>query len=276
MQRLQYTLIICFTVATSLLIIEWYKVRCYAYELLELKEDYQAYVEQFKKKVARETLFDDECSVRYDEFMVLSRNLDYLKNSALSYVGLFDELDNDEVRFLYDQQDLAISNESNAPARSRSRVLGAQVRNQQAKTKNQIPKAQSLMAWPLDNGTYWQSSQFGPRKKADGSPGFHQGLDLAAAKGTRVKAGASGVVVEAGKQRGYGNTIVVMHNRKYKTRYAHLDKIFIKRGQKIDRGQVIGAVGNTGLVRSNGGDGSHLHFEVYVFGKRVNPRHFLP
>ena len=46
--------------------------------------------------------------------------------------------------------------------------------------------------------------------------------------------------------------------------------------EDVERGQVIGAVGNTGLVRSNGGDGSHLHFEVYVFGKRVNPKHFLP
>lgn len=273
---MHYLLVICLVVIASLLMTEWYKVRCHTYALLELKEDYQAYVGQLKKKIAEDTLFDDECLIKYEDFLLLSRNLNSLKDSALRYAGQFNDVDNDEINFLYDDQDLITINQDGTSIKNRSRVSERLSKNQSTQVKNYIPKAQSLMAWPLDSGTYWQSSQFGPRKKADGSPGFHQGLDLAAIKGTRVKAAASGMVIEAGKQRGYGNTIVITHNRKYKTRYAHLDKIFIKRGQKVDRNQIIGAVGNTGLVRSNGGDGSHLHFEVYVFGKRVNPRHFLP
>jgi murein DD-endopeptidase MepM/ murein hydrolase activator NlpD len=106
--------------------------------------------------------------------------------------------------------------------------------------------------------------------------GFHYGIDMAALKGTSVMAAAPGTVVEARYDAGYGNTIVLAHNGKYKTRYAHLDSIFVKVGQRVQRGSLIGTVGNTGYVRSAfGKDPSHLHFELYMFGKKVNPMHFL-
>jgi len=104
---------------------------------------------------------------------------------------------------------------------------------------------------------------------------FHYGLDMAALKGTPVKAAANGKVVEAGNGNGYGNTILLLHNKFFKTRYAHLNRIRVKSGQNVKRGQIIGTVGATGNVRANGTDASHLHFEVHYKNKQVNPLYYL-
>ncbi|HLB41032.1 MAG TPA: M23 family metallopeptidase, partial [Candidatus Babeliales bacterium] len=106
---------------------------------------------------------------------------------------------------------------------------------------------------------------------------FHYGLDLAAPKGTGIRTVAAGLVLEARYAPGYGNTVLVQHSPKLKTRYAHLHKIYVKVGQRIDQGELVGVVGNTGfVVRSGRGDASHLHFEVYDGKQQVNPLKFLP
>jgi murein DD-endopeptidase MepM/ murein hydrolase activator NlpD len=129
---------------------------------------------------------------------------------------------------------------------------------------------------PLPLGSFWLSSRFGPRPRANGSAGFHHGIDLAANRGTSVYAARSGVVIYAGYNSGYGKNVVIKHGSRFRTRYAHLDKIFISTGDTVVRGESIGAVGATGHIRTKGGDGSHLHFEVYYQGKRVDPLQFLP
>jgi murein DD-endopeptidase MepM/ murein hydrolase activator NlpD len=138
-------------------------------------------------------------------------------------------------------------------------------------------KRDCLFSWPIDRAHFWLSSFYGLRRRKKGSVDFHHGIDMAAMKGTSVVAAASGVVTEARRgARGYGNTVLIAHNGKYKTRYAHLKSIFVEVGQQIVRGGLIGTVGDTGSVRSAfGRDPSHLHFELHVFGKRVNPMHFL-
>jgi len=99
---------------------------------------------------------------------------------------------------------------------------------------------------------------------------------MAAVRGTPVYAAANGTVIEARHGAGYGKTIVIAHNRKYRTRYAHLSSIGVKVGQTVYKGDQIGRVGATGSVRSKRGrDASHLHFEVCAFGKQVNPMYFL-
>ena len=132
-----------------------------------------------------------------------------------------------------------------------------------------------LFSYPVERSRFWISSRFGKRKMSGGGVRFHYGLDMAALKGTAVKAAASGVVATAGYSPGYGNSVVLIHNRKYKTRYAHLNKIGVKVGQKVSRGELIGTVGDTGNVRKAGKDGSHLHFEVLAFGRQLNPLNFL-
>src|SRR3989339_723401 len=129
--------------------------------------------------------------------------------------------------------------------------------------------------WPLELHHFWISSLFGARKKANGTPGFHYGIDLAAMKGTTVKAAAAGIVIQAQYLPGYGNNILIQHNKYYRTRYAHLHTMNVSEGQKVSIGQKIGTVGATGSVRKSGRDASHLHFEIYHNGSHVNPLRYL-
>lgn len=116
-----------------------------------------------------------------------------------------------------------------------------------------------------------QTSAFGVRHDPFGrGRGFHSGIDLSARVGDPVMAMASGRVVFSGWQSGYGKTIEIDHGRGYHTRYAHNSKLVVKVGQQIEIGQVIAKAGSTG--RSTG---AHLHIEVLVNGKQVDPRPFL-
>ena len=99
---------------------------------------------------------------------------------------------------------------------------------------------------------------------------FHKGVDLQAPIGARVNSAADGVVVAAGRNGAYGLSVDVFHGSGILTRYSHLSDIHIARGDKVCQGQTIGLVGSTG--RSTG---PHLHFEIQVNGRAVDPVHFL-
>ena len=104
-----------------------------------------------------------------------------------------------------------------------------------------------------------------------GGAARHQGIDLAAPVGTPIYATAEGTVSEAGfNGGGYGNLIKLDHGRGIETRYGHLSRILVSPGQRIARGQLIGRMGSTG--RSTG---SHLHYEVRIDGRAVNPIPFM-
>ena len=95
---------------------------------------------------------------------------------------------------------------------------------------------------------------------------FHQGMDFSANVGTPVYVTGNGRVVETGWQQGFGNTVVIDHGYDYKTRYGHLSKILVRKGQEVIRGEEIAEVGNTGKST-----GPHLHYEVLYKGKAQNP-----
>lgn len=115
------------------------------------------------------------------------------------------------------------------------------------------------------------SSGFGYRSDPiNGGAAFHAGMDFKGPVGTPIYAAAAGKIVHAGRKAGYGNCIEVNHGNGLMTRYAHLSRIGVRAGQKVAAGGVIGALGNTG--RSTG---PHLHFEVRVHDRAVNPRPFL-
>lgn len=100
---------------------------------------------------------------------------------------------------------------------------------------------------------------------------FHEGIDFSAPVGTEIYATGNGMIMEAGRGiGGYGNQVVIDHGYNYRTSYAHLSRIFVKPGQKILRGQIIGYVGNTGKSTS-----PHLHYEVHKNGIPVNPVYFF-
>jgi murein DD-endopeptidase MepM/ murein hydrolase activator NlpD len=99
---------------------------------------------------------------------------------------------------------------------------------------------------------------------------FHEGLDLAPGLGARVVASQDGKVIFAGIRSGYGRLIVLDHGQGITSYYAHLDKILVKTGKVVKRGELIGKVGESGNVT-----GPHLHFEIRVDGKPQNPLLYL-
>ncbi len=102
----------------------------------------------------------------------------------------------------------------------------------------------------------------------------HDGLDIAAEIGTDVYSAAAGVIIRAEANykpgSGYGKVIVIDHGYGYKTLYGHLSKVMVRVGERVDRWQIVGLVGKTGLTT-----GSHLHFEVHVNDKPVNPIDYI-
>ena len=99
---------------------------------------------------------------------------------------------------------------------------------------------------------------------------IHKGIDIGTFIGANIYAAARGKVIYAGWQGGYGNTIMIHHGSGITTLYGHLEKILIKYGQIISKGDVIGLVGSTGKST-----GPHLHYEIRVNGKRVDPMNYL-
>jgi murein DD-endopeptidase MepM/ murein hydrolase activator NlpD len=104
----------------------------------------------------------------------------------------------------------------------------------------------------------------------NGGTAMHAGIDMAGAHGEPIYASADGVVLQAGRSGGYGNLVELGHGKGIDTRYGHLSAILVKPGDRVRQGQLIGRMGSTG--RSTG---THLHFEVRVDGRAVNPRPFL-
>ncbi len=99
---------------------------------------------------------------------------------------------------------------------------------------------------------------------------MHTGMDFTAPSGTEIYATGNGVVSAVVQSaRGYGNTIIIDHGFSYKTLYAHLSEILVKKGQKVKRGDVIGLVGNTGMSMA-----PHLHYEVRKHDEPINPINF--
>jgi len=132
-----------------------------------------------------------------------------------------------------------------------------------------IPLEGSLK-WPLP-GVYKITSRYGPRvDPVYGGGGFHRGIDIAAATGTPVVAAADGRVAYAGWCGGYGIAVFIWHGDGMETRYAHLSGTAVRQGAVVKAGDIIGYVGSTGKST-----GPHLHFEVRVGGKAVNPLDFF-
>ena len=124
----------------------------------------------------------------------------------------------------------------------------------------------TLMKTPINGARL--SSSFGIRKHPIlGYNKLHQGTDFAARTGTPIMASGSGIILRAQKYKGYGNYVSIKHNTTYTTAYGHMSKYGrgIKKGVRVNQGQIIGYVGSTGMST-----GPHLHYEVIKNGKRIN------
>jgi hypothetical protein len=120
--------------------------------------------------------------------------------------------------------------------------------------------------------TGWLSSAFSRMRYHpilhEGRP--HEGIDVSAPYGAPIEAPASGAVIQAGWEAGYGNVVVIDHGFGIVTKFAHASRILVRVGDKVTRGELIAQVGNTGLST-----GPHLHYEVHVNGRPVDPRRYI-
>jgi murein DD-endopeptidase MepM/ murein hydrolase activator NlpD len=123
--------------------------------------------------------------------------------------------------------------------------------------------------WPVENG--WISSLFGMRMDPfTGLRAFHAGVDFAARQGANVQSVAAGIVSDVGERFGYGLLVEINHGNGYVTRYGHNNAALVTVGERVRKGQAVALVGDSG--RSTG---PHVHFEVLLNGRTVNPYQYI-
>ena len=123
---------------------------------------------------------------------------------------------------------------------------------------------------PIDDENY-ATSRYGMRPDPfTKRPTFHAGLDYGSFKNAKIVAAAGGVVTMAGRNGGMGRMVEIDHGHGFKTRYGHMNRLNVKRGQTVESGQLIGGMGSTGRSTS-----THLHYEVYFQGRTVDPSRFV-
>lgn len=152
-------------------------------------------------------------------------------------------------------------------AQNLSELFNSAKDEEKRKMLNHIPAIQPIKNSKLEHIPYGYGNKIDPVYK---TPSFHNGMDFAAAKGTKIYATADGKVEQINeKSRKYGIYVKINHGFGYKTLYAHMSKLNVRSGQKVKRGDVIGYVGDTGKSIT-----PHIHYEVYRNGKSVNPINF--
>jgi murein DD-endopeptidase MepM/ murein hydrolase activator NlpD len=147
------------------------------------------------------------------------------------------------------------------------------IENRLTSVRSDVDRRNALAAatpsiWPAHG---WLSSIVGTRTDPiTGDPDYHQGLDISADHGSPVYATADGAIRQASREGAYGNLVTIDHGYGLETRYGHLSRFDVKVGDQVKRGDVIGRVGATGRAT-----GPHLHYEVRVNGRLLNPLQLL-
>ena len=115
------------------------------------------------------------------------------------------------------------------------------------------------------------TSGYGKRRDPfNGKAAFHSGIDITNRSGTKILATASGKVVKCGYENGFGKMVEIRHDNGFSTKFGHLKKILVKKHARVQRGDTIGTMGNTG--RSTG---THLHYEILENGRSINPKKLM-
>jgi murein DD-endopeptidase MepM/ murein hydrolase activator NlpD len=134
---------------------------------------------------------------------------------------------------------------------------------------SRLQKQVKPSGWPVESG--WISSAYGWRTDPfTGLYTLHAGIDFAAREGSDVQSVAAGIVTDVGERSGYGQMVEINHGNGYVTRYGHNEKILVKVGDRVNKGQRISLIGSTG--RSTG---PHVHFEVMLNDAIVNPQQYI-
>jgi murein DD-endopeptidase MepM/ murein hydrolase activator NlpD len=178
-----------------------------------------------------------------------------LKESPFGKGGLFVPVDADDI--------------SLPDGKFGSRIASIQARLAEAEALDKAVEALPL-GHPVADETY-KTSRYGMRSDPfTNRPTFHEGLDFGGRTNTPIVATADGVVSFAGRNGGFGRVVEIDHGHGFVTRYAHLNKTYVKRGQKVSKGDKIGGMGSTGRSTA-----THLHYEVHFQGRVFDPEKFL-
>lgn len=213
------------------------------------------------------TVMEQNMSVQLTEKHKLSQDIDKLRlqeeelqRESSSIEKQIQDILAESARKEREAREAAKKNNSNSNSNSSSKPV----------TQTQTNYSGGSMHWPLAvRGTI--TSGYGSRRDpVTGSSSFHQGLDIAAPKGTSVYAALSGTVIYSGYRNSYGNVVMINHGGGLVTVYAHNSSLVAKKGQEVKKGDIISKVGSTGYSTGN-----HLHFEVRKNGSTVNPRGYI-
>lgn len=148
------------------------------------------------------------------------------------------------------------------PAVAVAKVATAPPARAHARSIRPVDASQAVpVAGVLTSRFGWRRFPLDPSKKQ-----FHKGVDIGAPKGTPVRSAGAGVVVSAGRDEGHGKSVRVRHRDGVETSYSHLSAIVVRPGDRLQRGELLGRVGSTGVST-----GPHLHFGVFVNGEAVDP-----
>lgn len=253
-------------------------------ELFENENENIAYTDLEEAPIYELKLVDrNEKSSEEDVLVGIKENSDItyfkyaivVKGKSTETVNSIDEAEN-IVKQIKEQQnddiDISIQKVYTKDINKTENIEIAQVVN----TINEDIKEQEKIEASTINGIYLSvnptsgniTSRYGSRESIRDHT--HKGLDIAAKTGTPIKAVADGTVRFAGVMGGYGNLIIISHGNNVETYYGHCSKLYIKQGQKVNAGDLIGAVGSTG-----NSTGAHLHFEIRLNGVYVNPQQYL-
>lgn len=155
------------------------------------------------------------------------------------------------------------------------------LKDRTADLEGQLNLVEHLAEWRADlirsTPTIWPvrgriSSHYGNRKDPfTGDAELHLGVDIAGLYGGAVRAPADGLVIYAQRKWAYGNLVVLSHGKGVTTRHGHLSRFAVRAGQSVAKGEIIGYVGSTGRTTA-----PHLHYEVRINDRPVNPRNYLP
>ena len=221
-------------------------------------------VDSLKKTVDNLCVFEDKVRLIADIKQTSNSNgligIGGLSNNHLDYDMPLEEAHDGLIREMHDQV-----HETEVVTRNQLQDFEELI-DQLKQKKNILAATPSIK--PVDG---WITSKFGYRSSPfTGQKEFHSGLDIANRHGKKVLATANGKVSYAGRKMLLGNLVVIDHGHGRITRYGHLDKVLVKRGQTVKRGEPVGLLGNTG--RSTG---PHVHYEVKINGTPVNPVKYI-
>ncbi len=277
-----YLIVLTITISIAVLLLWEYRYfKREAQDLAQVKDAYYQHVEMLKRSLNASLSSDSEEEQESElekkkinddfEFVTIDFTSDETDEDVLSQFQIISREEDDRLKAIK-----STITKLKAPPVVKRKRIPRKVFYKSLKQKTRYePQRDFVFSWPIDLQNFWLSSLFGPRRRPNGHVEFHHAIDMAACKGTPVKAAASGRVILAQNLSGYGNCVMLEHNNRYKTRYAHLHRIMVCPGQVVQTGEVIASVGDTGLVRKSGRDASHLHFEVHQDGRRMNPLSFL-